>query len=117
MAAFLTNGKSVLYMQRSVAHFPLAPQCVVVGRSRSGQGSVVFTFNPSTGKSVDPDMPHGTTLPYDILQTMLLSYHGKTTQIVYRTSQWHSQNDDWGAYSYIPPQVIVVLAISHWNIV
>ena len=67
----------MLYMQRSVAHFPLAPQYVVVGRSQSRQGSVVFTFNPSTGKSIDPDTPHGVTLPYNILQTMLLPYHGK----------------------------------------
>ena len=81
MAAFITNGKTVLYMQRSVAHFPLVPQYVVVGRSRSGQGSVVFTFNPSTGKSIDPDMPHGETLPYNILQTMLLPYHGKYVKI------------------------------------
>lgn len=64
-------------MQRSVAHFPLAPQCVVVGRSRSGQGSVLFTFNPSTGQSIDPRKPHGERLPYNIHQAMLLPYHGK----------------------------------------
>ncbi|XP_028413058.1 ER membrane protein complex subunit 1-like [Dendronephthya gigantea] len=75
MAPFVTNGKSLLYMQRSVAHFPLVPQCVVVGRSQSGQGSVMFTFNPSTGQSIDPRTPHGERLPYNIHQTMLLPYH------------------------------------------
>lgn len=78
MAPFITNGKSLLYMQRSVAHFPLAPQCVVVGRSRSGHGSVLFTFNPSTGKSIDPETPNGVTLPFNIIQAMLLPYQGKS---------------------------------------
>ena len=77
MAPFVTNGKSLLYMQRSVAHFPLAPQCVVVGRSRSDQGSVLFTFNPSTGKSIDPETPSGVTLPFNTIQVMLLPYQGK----------------------------------------
>lgn len=77
MAPFITNGKSLLYMQRSVAHFPLAPQCVVVGRSRSGKGSVLFTFNPSTGKSIDPETPNAVTLPFNIMQAMLLPYQGK----------------------------------------
>ena len=77
MTPFVKNGKSMLYIQRSVAHFPLVPQCVVVGRSRSGQGSIIFTFNPSTGKSINSEMPHGVLLSYNILQTILLPYHGK----------------------------------------
>ena len=64
-------------MQRSVAHFPLVPQCVVLGKSRSGQGSILFTFNPSTGKSVDKDFPLGVKLPYNVLQTLMLAHHGE----------------------------------------
>ena len=38
---------------------------------------MLFTFNPSSGKSVDKDLPFGQNLPYDVEQTILLPHHGK----------------------------------------
>ncbi|XP_066948980.1 ER membrane protein complex subunit 1 [Macrobrachium rosenbergii] len=49
----LQGNKLLLYSQRTSAHFPHHPQCVVVGRHKvTGEGLLVV-FNPISGVSVD----------------------------------------------------------------
>ena len=79
LAPFTQNNKgySLLYTQRTVAHFPLTAQCVVLGRSRSADGSLLHVFNPITGKPIGPGHPKGNQLLYRVIQSMLLPHTGK----------------------------------------
>ena len=67
----------MLFVQRGTAHFPLPPQCVAVGRKKSGKGTLVYAFNPLTGKPADKNHPDGLLFPYDIVQVSLLPLTGK----------------------------------------
>ena len=69
--------RTVLFVQRGTAHFPLPPQCVAVGKKKSGKGTLVYAFNPLTGKPADKDHPNGLLFPYDIVQVSLLPLTGK----------------------------------------
>ena len=82
LAPFTQNNKqySLLYTQRTVAHFPLTAQCVVLGRSRSAEGSLLHVFNPITGKPIGPGHPKGNQLQYRVIQSMLLPHTGKYSQ-------------------------------------
>ena len=79
LAPFSTHGRvfSVLYEQRTVAHFPLTAQCLVLGKSQSSEGSMVYVFNPITGKPIGTSPRTGTLLPYKVLQSMMLPHTGK----------------------------------------
>mgnify|MGYP001792653882 CR=1 FL=1 len=72
-----THVFSVLYEQRTVAHFPLPAQCMVLGQSRSSDGCMVYVFNPITGKPVGASSRTGTVLPYKVIQSMILPHTGK----------------------------------------
>ena len=82
LAPFTQNNKrySLLYTQRTVAHFPLTAQCVVLGKSRSAEGSLLHVFNPITGKPIGPGHPKGNQLLYRVIQSMLLPHTGKYSQ-------------------------------------
>ena len=81
LAPFTQNNKqySLLYTQRTVAHFPLTAQCVVLGKSRSAEGSLLHVFNPITGKPIGPGHPKGNQLSYRVIQSMLLPHTGRYT--------------------------------------
>ena len=83
LAPFTQNNKqySLLYTQRTVAHFPLTAQCIVLGRSRSAEGSLLHVFNPITGKPIGPGHPKGNQLQYRVIQSMLLPHTGKTSVV------------------------------------
>ncbi|XP_068727259.1 ER membrane protein complex subunit 1-like [Montipora capricornis] len=76
LAPFTQNGKqsSLLYTQRTVAHFPLTAQCVVLGKSRTSEGSLLHVFNPVTGKPIGPGHLKGNQLSYKVIQSMLLPH-------------------------------------------
>lgn len=64
--------KVLLHIQRTTAHFPHPPQCVILGRNRvSGRGHL-YAFNPISGHHVSQMPPGGLHLPYNILQAFLL---------------------------------------------
>lgn len=79
LTPFTQNKKqySLLYTQRTVAHFPLTAQCVVLGKSRSAEGSFLHVFNPITGKPIGPGHPKGNQLQYRVIQSMLLPHTGR----------------------------------------
>ena len=79
LAPFSVNNKqySLLYTQRTVAHFPQPAQCVVLGKSRTSDGTVLYIFNPITGKPIGPGHAKGTQLPYKVVQAMLLPHTGR----------------------------------------
>ncbi|XP_029195823.2 ER membrane protein complex subunit 1-like [Acropora millepora] len=76
LAPFTQNDKqiSLLYTQRTVAHFPLTAQCVVLGKSRTSEDSLLHVFNPITGKPIGPGHLKGNQLPYKVVQSMLLPH-------------------------------------------
>ena len=78
LAPFTQNDKqiSLLYTQRTVAHFPLTAQCVVLGKSRTSEDSLLHVFNPITGKPIGPGHLKGNQLPYKVVQSMLLPHTG-----------------------------------------
>lgn len=78
LAPFSQNEKkySLLYTQRTVAHFPLTAQCIVLGKSRTSEGSLIHVFNPITGKPTSPGHLKGNQLPYRVVQSMLLPHTG-----------------------------------------
>lgn len=78
LVPFTQNEKqiSLLYTQRTVAHFPLTAQCVVLGKSRTSEGSLLHVFNPITGKPIGPGHLKGNQLPYKVVQSMLLPHTG-----------------------------------------
>jgi hypothetical protein len=84
LVPFSNNGKKfyLLYTQRTVAHFPLSAQCVVLGKSRSSGGTILHVFNPMNGKSLDETAPQGTLLPYKVVQAMLLPQIGKLRTVL-----------------------------------
>ena len=104
LAPFTQNDKqiSLLYTQRTVAHFPLTAQCVVLGKSRTSEDSLLHVFNPITGEPLQlnnfriwdftnlppfktsvppfktsvPSHLKGNQLPYKVVQSMLLPHTG-----------------------------------------
>lgn len=85
LAPFSQNEKkySLLYTQRTVAHFPLTAQCIVLGKSRTSEGSLIHVFNPITGKPTSPGHLKGNQLPYRVVQSMLLPHtDAKHTKIL-----------------------------------
>lgn len=78
LAPFSQNEKkySLLYTQRTVAHFPLTAQCIVLGKSRTSEGSLIHVFNPITGKPTTTGHLKGNQLPYRVVQSMLLPHTG-----------------------------------------
>lgn len=84
LAPFSQNSKqySLLYTQRTVAHFPLIAQCVVLGKSRASDESLLHVFNPITGKPIGPGYLKGNQLSYRVVQSMLLPHTGMSL-IVY----------------------------------
>ena len=85
LAPFSNNGKlyNSLYAQRTVAHFPLTAQNVVLGRSRSTDGTLLHVFDPITGKPIGTGGPRGTLLPYKVLQAMILPHTGMSASDVH----------------------------------
>ena len=77
----------MLYVQRTTAHFPLPPQCVVVGKKKSGHGTLVYAFNPMTGQPADSKNKDGITFPYDIVQVSLLPLTGNKFLWYFMSSQ------------------------------
>ncbi|XP_052284794.1 ER membrane protein complex subunit 1-like isoform X1 [Dreissena polymorpha] len=74
LAPFDTLGSKrfLLFVQRTTAHFPHQPQCVVLGKNRvSGRGQL-FAFNPITGEPVSGMPGEGEHLPYSVRQAFLL---------------------------------------------
>ena len=69
----------MLFVQRGTAHFPLPPQCVVVGKKKSGKGTLVFAFNPLTGKPADKQNSNGIVFSFDIVQVSLLPLTGMSS--------------------------------------
>jgi len=78
LAPFSNNDKNfyLLYTQRTVAHFPLPAQCVILGKSRQTGGTILHVLNPVNGKSLDKKAPKGTVLPFKVAQAMLLPQIG-----------------------------------------
>ncbi|XP_071110229.1 ER membrane protein complex subunit 1-like [Haliotis cracherodii] len=68
-----SKQRLVLYTQRTTAHFPLLPQCVVVGKSRKTGNGFLYAFDPVTGSPVEGLPTHGLDLGYDVIQAALLS--------------------------------------------
>ncbi|KAK3852368.1 hypothetical protein Pcinc_041045 [Petrolisthes cinctipes] len=69
----LEGDKLLLYTQRTSAHFPHQPQCVVVGKHRETGEGVLVAFNPNTGEGVG-DRGGVMTLGYTIIQALLLHH-------------------------------------------
>ncbi|XP_042220933.1 ER membrane protein complex subunit 1-like [Homarus americanus] len=68
----LQGNKLLLYSQRTSAHFPLHPQCVVVGRHRvTGEGLLVV-FNPISGTAIGD---RGGVIPLGYQLTQALPMH------------------------------------------
>ncbi|XP_050691412.1 ER membrane protein complex subunit 1-like [Eriocheir sinensis] len=73
LLAPLPGNKLLLYSQRTSAHFPLQPQCVVVGRHKvTGEGFLVL-FNPISGTTTGE---RGGVVPlgYHLAQAFLMHY-------------------------------------------
>nr|XP_045605093.1 ER membrane protein complex subunit 1-like [Procambarus clarkii] len=69
----LQGSKLLLYSQRTSAHFPHQPQCVVVGRHRvTGEGLLVV-FNPISGTAVG-DRGDVIPLGYQLSQALLMHH-------------------------------------------
>lgn len=69
----LKGNKLLLYSQRTSAHFPHQPQCVVVGRHRvTGEGLLVV-FNPISGTAVG-DRGDVIPLGYHLTQAVLMHH-------------------------------------------
>ncbi|XP_053379517.1 ER membrane protein complex subunit 1-like [Mercenaria mercenaria] len=64
--------KVLLHVQRTTAHFPNPPQCVVLGRNRASGRGHLFAFDPISGHSVSQMPAGGLHLPYNIQQAFLL---------------------------------------------
>ncbi|KAK7093213.1 ER membrane protein complex subunit 1-like [Littorina saxatilis] len=77
LAPFTGQGqeKLLLFVQRTTAHFPHAPQCAVIGVSRKTGNGLVFAFNPVTGAMVTDLPPAGLDLGYKVLQAQLMNDH------------------------------------------
>ncbi|XP_069188557.1 ER membrane protein complex subunit 1 isoform X1 [Procambarus clarkii] len=69
----LQGSKLLLYSQRTSAHFPHQPQCVVVGRHKvTGEGLLVV-FNPISGTAVG-DRGDVIPLGYQLSQALLMHH-------------------------------------------
>ncbi|KAF2360185.1 Pyrrolo-quinoline quinone repeat [Trinorchestia longiramus] len=68
----LPSQKMLLFLQRSVAHFPHPPQMVLVAMHKGSCEGVVHTFNPLTGESTGKGLQ---VLPYRISQTSMLAHN------------------------------------------
>ncbi|OWF43072.1 ER membrane protein complex subunit 1-like [Mizuhopecten yessoensis] len=74
LVAFRTNDKDniMLFVQRTTAHFPNPPQCVIIGKNKlTGQG-LLYAFNPISGQPVG-DVPYGgLSLGYNVKQAYMI---------------------------------------------
>ncbi|XP_060066687.1 ER membrane protein complex subunit 1-like [Ylistrum balloti] len=74
LIAFRSNDKEkiLLFVQRTTAHFPNLPQCVIIGKNkRTGQG-LLYAFNPISGQPVG-DVPYGgLNLDYNVRQAFMI---------------------------------------------
>ncbi|KAL4220987.1 DUF1620 superfamily [Mactra antiquata] len=64
--------KVILHVQRTTAHFPHLPQCVVLGKNKVSGRAHVFAFNPINGQRISQMPVGGLHLPYNIVQSFLL---------------------------------------------
>lgn len=62
-----------LFLQRTAAHFPYEPQCVLVAKIKTDQGlkSLVYYFNPLTGQASKGESKEGLILDYHIKQAFI----------------------------------------------
>jgi hypothetical protein len=62
-----------LFLQRTAAHLPREPQCVVISKVKTDQGfkSLAFFFNPITGKSSKGYPKEGIVFDYDVKQAFI----------------------------------------------
>ncbi|XP_002731135.3 ER membrane protein complex subunit 1-like [Saccoglossus kowalevskii] len=61
-----------LFIQRTTAHFPHPPQAAIVGRDKISGQTLMYSFNPITGKPSDVKNPLGKVLNYQLQQVTLL---------------------------------------------
>ncbi|XP_047502304.1 ER membrane protein complex subunit 1-like [Penaeus chinensis] len=69
----LQGSKILLYTQRTSAHFPHHPQCVVVGRHRVTGEGMLIVFNPISGIGIG-DRGGIIPLGYQLTQTLLMQH-------------------------------------------
>uniref|UniRef100_A0A2P2I5T1 ER membrane protein complex subunit 1 n=1 Tax=Hirondellea gigas TaxID=1518452 RepID=A0A2P2I5T1_9CRUS len=68
----LPTGKMLLYLQRTVAHFPHPAQMALVAMQQGNCNAVVYTFNPLTGEPMTGGLQ---LLPYRVSQASMLHHN------------------------------------------
>lgn len=71
----LPSSKLLLFLQRTVAHFPHPAQMALVAMQKDSCAGAVFTFNPLSGEPAGGGLQ---LLPYRISQTSMLVQNDKT---------------------------------------
>ncbi|XP_033108081.1 ER membrane protein complex subunit 1-like, partial [Anneissia japonica] len=76
LATFQDGSKSkvALFIQRTTAHFPNPPLCTVVGRHRISGLTLIYSFNPITGKPTAEfeQFPNGKELQFKLKQLSMV---------------------------------------------
>ncbi|XP_052821133.1 ER membrane protein complex subunit 1-like [Mya arenaria] len=74
LAPFMSFGRQMfmLHTQRTTAHFPHHPQCVVLGKNKASGRGHLYAFNPITAETVSGMSGTGEHLPYSVKQAFVL---------------------------------------------
>ncbi|EDV23975.1 uncharacterized protein TRIADDRAFT_37902 [Trichoplax adhaerens] len=68
------NPRILLFEQRTTAHYPLPPRCIVLGNAKNDDGkSLIYVFNPLTGKAFKDSETDGVLVDHKIKQAMILT--------------------------------------------
>lgn len=70
---FKNKASVPMFLQRTAAHFPHEPQCVLISKVKTDQGlkSFVYYFNPLTGQASKDFPKEGVVLDYQIKQAFI----------------------------------------------
>ncbi|CAL4117664.1 unnamed protein product [Meganyctiphanes norvegica] len=71
----LNGGKLLIYQQRTVAHFPQPPQCVVIGKHKHSGDGLLVVVNPITGELLGGSYGAGIiNLGFKLHQALIIQY-------------------------------------------
>ncbi|XP_041378601.1 ER membrane protein complex subunit 1-like [Gigantopelta aegis] len=65
--------KMLLYVQRTTAHFPHPPQCVVLGKNKKTGNGMLYAFDPIAGTPEADIFPGGMDIGFEVFQLALMS--------------------------------------------
>ena len=75
------ESHTMIFEQRTTAHFPLPPQCIVVSSlsdNEENRRTAIYVFNPLNGKGLEKPV---STHSYDVLHVAELPFEGNGTII------------------------------------